>query len=253
MRFAAHFASIETSLSSFGRSDCYRVFKAARTRSADQPWKRLAAIAYGASIAEAMIAKVLAPENLTAILNKARSIRPALPIVNMRRLIGIDPFAIFETLMRISPVKPTEFLIRFGVTESAGGVSIHFEGNGWKLLGIQLPAAAVQVLAQDLINRKGRNGEDVRGGFIRALATRSRLVATQSMIRLQQRLNFGCRPVNGGRVAAFGDDDRYLPVGRRRRMPRLFQNHDRADAFASRVLANFPEHDFDQLALGQSH
>jgi hypothetical protein len=55
-------------------------------------------------------------------------------------------------------VKPVEFLVRLGDTESAGGVSIHFEGNGWKLSGIQLPSAAAQVLAQSLIDNKGRRG-----------------------------------------------------------------------------------------------
>jgi hypothetical protein len=60
--------------------------------------------------------------------------------------------------MRISPTKPVEFMIRLGESENTGGVSIHFEGNGWKLSGIQLPAAAVQLLAQNLVNSKGRNG-----------------------------------------------------------------------------------------------
>jgi hypothetical protein len=63
-----------------------------------------------------------------------------------------------QVLNRLSPLKPVEFLVRLGDTESAGGVSIHFEGNGWKLSGIQLPAAAAQILAQSLIDNKGRKG-----------------------------------------------------------------------------------------------
>jgi hypothetical protein len=35
---------------------------------------------------------------------------------------------------------------------------MHFEGDGWKLSGIQLPAVTVQVLAQELVNNKGRSG-----------------------------------------------------------------------------------------------
>lgn len=123
-----------------------------------KPWERLAANTYGASIADAMIAKMLTPENLTAILNKGTINAAGAPTVNMVRLTEIDTSKVFETLKRISPVKPTEFLIRFGENESAGGISLHFEGDGWKLSGIQLPAAAVQVLAQDLVNSKGRNG-----------------------------------------------------------------------------------------------
>jgi hypothetical protein len=123
-----------------------------------KPLERLAANTYGASIADAMIAKMLTPENLTAILNKGAISSGGASTANMRRLTEIDTSNVFETLMRISPIKPVEFMIRLGETESAGGVSIHFEGNGWKLSGIQLPAAAVQVLAQDLVNSKGRNG-----------------------------------------------------------------------------------------------
>lgn len=123
-----------------------------------KPLERLAANTYGASIADALIAKLLTAENLTAILNKGAISPGGAPIPNMVRLTEIDTSKIFETLMRMSPVKPVEFMIRLGETESAGGISIHFEGNGWKLSGIQLPAAAVQVLAQDLVQSKGRNG-----------------------------------------------------------------------------------------------
>jgi hypothetical protein len=37
-------------------------------------------------------------------------------------------------------------------------VSAYLKQLGWKLLGIQLPTAAVQVLAQSLIDSKARKG-----------------------------------------------------------------------------------------------
>jgi len=61
-------------------------------------------------------------------------------------------------LGRLSPVKPVEFLVRLGDTESDGGVNIHFEGDGWKLSGIQLPGAAIQALAQTLVDNRDRKG-----------------------------------------------------------------------------------------------
>lgn len=122
-----------------------------------KPLERLAANTYGASVADAMIAKMLTPESLTAILNRG-SIAVGDAEANMQSLSAIDTSRIIETLRRISPTKPVEFLIRLGNSESAGGVSLHFEGNGWKLSGIQLPSAAVRVLAQDLIKTKGRTG-----------------------------------------------------------------------------------------------
>ena len=123
-----------------------------------KPLERMAANTLGASIADAMIAKMLTRENLTALLNQGAISSDGAPAANMLRLTEIDTSRVFETLMRISPTKPVEFMIRLGETESAGGVSIHFEGNGWKLSGIQLPAAAVDVLAQNLMSNKGRTG-----------------------------------------------------------------------------------------------
>jgi Protein of unknown function (DUF2939) len=123
-----------------------------------KPLERLVANTYGASIADAMIAKMLTPENLTAILNTGTISSSGGPTANMVRLTEIDTSKVFEMLMRISPIKPVEFMIRLGDTEGAGGISIHFEGNGWKLSGIQLPDAALQVLAQGLVNGKGRSG-----------------------------------------------------------------------------------------------
>ena len=122
-----------------------------------KPLERLAANTYGASVADAMIAKMLTPESLTTILNKG-SIAAGGAAANMQSLAAVDTTRIFETLRRVSPTKPVEFLIRLGDSESAGGVSLHFEGNGWKLSGIQLPGEAVRVLAQDLIKTKGRTG-----------------------------------------------------------------------------------------------
>lgn len=123
-----------------------------------KPLERMAANTYGASIADAMIAKMLTEENLTDILNKGAIGVGGPAIANMQRLSNVDTSKVFETLQRMSLIKPVEFSVRLGEDENAGGVSIHFEGNGWKLSGIQLPNAAVQVLAQSLVNSRGRNG-----------------------------------------------------------------------------------------------
>ena len=123
-----------------------------------KPLERIAANTYGASVADAMIANMLTEQNLTKILNKGAISSAGNAIPNMQSLSEFDPANVLGTLQRISLVKPVEFLIRLGDTEAAGGFSLHFEGSGWKLSGIQLPTAAVQVLAQSLVNGKGRNG-----------------------------------------------------------------------------------------------
>jgi hypothetical protein len=122
-----------------------------------KPLERLAASTYGASIADAMIAKMLTEENLTSILNKGEIITGGAN-ATMFRFNELDTSRVFEVLKRISPTKPVEFAIKFGDTNSDGGISIHFEGNGWKLSGIQLPSNAVQVLAQNLVNSRHGKG-----------------------------------------------------------------------------------------------
>jgi hypothetical protein len=123
-----------------------------------KPLERLLANTYGATVADAIIAKMLTEENLTRILKDGAISSGEKPIANMQSLGEIDTSNLFKMLNRISLIKPVEFLFRLGEHENAGGVSIHFEGNGWKLSGIQLPTAAVQVLAQSLIDSKGVKG-----------------------------------------------------------------------------------------------
>jgi Protein of unknown function (DUF2939) len=111
-----------------------------------KPLERIAANTFGASVADAMIGKMLTEENLTNILNKGTISSGETGVTNMARLSEIDTSTIFEVLHRLSLVKPVEFLVRLGDTDSDGGVSVHFEGNGWK------------VLAQSLSDSKGRKG-----------------------------------------------------------------------------------------------
>jgi hypothetical protein len=123
-----------------------------------KPLERMLANTYGATIADAMITKMLTEENLTRILNQGAIGPGGGSIADMRRLSELSTSSTLEMLSRISPIKPVEFLVRLGDTENAGGVSLHFQGDGWKLSGIQLPAAAVQALAQSLIDGKGLKG-----------------------------------------------------------------------------------------------
>jgi hypothetical protein len=123
-----------------------------------KPLERVLANTYGATIADAMIAKMLTEENLAHILKSGAISLGEGPIANMQGLGQIDTASLLGMLNRISVIKPVEFLFRLGETENAAGVGIHFEGNGWKLSGIQLPTAAVQVLARSLIDSKARKG-----------------------------------------------------------------------------------------------
>ena len=47
-------------------------------------------------------------------------------------------------------VNPVEFSPQLGSGQDAGGISLHFEGDGWKLSGIQLPSAVLEALSRHL-------------------------------------------------------------------------------------------------------
>jgi len=123
-----------------------------------KPWERMVANTYGASIADALVSKMLTAENLTCILSKGTLAIVSGGDANMPSLGELDTSKLSGILRRISPVKPVEFSIRLGDSESSGAISLHFEGDAWKLSGMQLPAPALKALAQSLPDNRGRKG-----------------------------------------------------------------------------------------------
>ena len=94
-----------------------------------KPWERMVANTYGASIADALVSKMLTPENLTSILSKGTlAIVPGME-ANMLPLGELDTSKVLGVLRRFSPVKPVEFAIRLGESDSSGAISLHFEGD----------------------------------------------------------------------------------------------------------------------------
>jgi hypothetical protein len=118
-----------------------------------KPIERVVANAYGATIADALISKMLTRENLTNILQKG-----SLSADGDNQIIalgGIDTSKVLKSLGRLSFVKPVELSVRLGDEEGAGAISLHFAGNGWKLSGLNLPTRALQGLALRLPETKG--------------------------------------------------------------------------------------------------
>jgi hypothetical protein len=116
--------------------------------------ERVVANTYGATIADALISKMLTAENLTNILQNGSL--SADSDYQITALGGIDTSKVLESLGRLSLVKPVELSVRLGDEEGAGAISLHFAGNGWKLSGLNLPTKAVQELAMSLPETKLR-------------------------------------------------------------------------------------------------
>lgn len=120
-----------------------------------KPMERLVASTYGATIADAMVGKMLTADNLTQILRDGR-VAVGESDVNLQRLSDLNASGVLQKIGRLSFVKPVEFEVRLGDGDDAGGISLHFEGFGWKLSGVQLPAAAIEALVQHLADKNGR-------------------------------------------------------------------------------------------------
>ena len=121
-----------------------------------KPIERLLANTYGATIADALVAKMLTADNLTNILqNGSLSADGDNQIVALGR---IDTSKVLESLGRLSFVKPVELSVRLGDENGAAAISLHFAGNGWKLSGLNLPTRAVEELAMGLPETKPRKG-----------------------------------------------------------------------------------------------
>jgi hypothetical protein len=120
-----------------------------------KPMERLVASTYGATIADAMVGKMLTADNLTQILRDGR-VAVGESDVNLQRLSDLNASGVLQKIGRLSFVKPVELQVRLGDGDDAGGISLHFEGLGWKLSGVQLPAAAIEALVQHLADKNGR-------------------------------------------------------------------------------------------------
>jgi hypothetical protein len=116
-----------------------------------KPLERMLANTYGASIADALVSKMLTEENLTRLLRSGAvaNIPQNAQFGNLASLASLDTSTL-RLLGRISLLKPVEFAIMLGDDRDSGGISLHFEGDGWKLSGVQLPAAALRALADTL-------------------------------------------------------------------------------------------------------
>lgn len=116
-----------------------------------KPFERMAIETFGASIASDLAAKLITAENVSAMLRfgAVRDDAAKLEFSGMPALADLD-LSIRNVLGRIHFIKPVEFELQLGSDPSAGSISMHFEGSGWRLSGINLPANVVAKMIERL-------------------------------------------------------------------------------------------------------
>jgi hypothetical protein len=111
-------------------------------------FKQMAVGAYGAAIADAMISKLMTPENLSALLRTGamHDTASAVSIVGVPALADLDVDRVFPLLARFQYVKPVEFAVRLGSASDDAAISLHFQNWSWRLSGVRLPTKVVSLM-----------------------------------------------------------------------------------------------------------
>jgi hypothetical protein len=110
---------------------------------------------YGATIADAMAAKMMTADNLAQILKSGKiDASQGLPsFAGMPALGDLQTGNWLALLGRVNFIQPVLLGIRVSDKsdpESYAAINLHFDGPGWKLSGIELPKPIVRTLAASL-------------------------------------------------------------------------------------------------------
>jgi hypothetical protein len=119
------------------------------------PMERMLVNTYGATVADAMVAKMLTAEKLTQMLKTGKlDATPGVPdLTGLPALAGLQNEDWLSLLGRVSLVQPVLLAVRVSTAsdpDNYAAINLHYEGPGWKLSGIVLPKAAVRELAASL-------------------------------------------------------------------------------------------------------
>ncbi len=119
------------------------------------PMEKALVGAYGATVADALVAQLLTPGALAQILKTGRltGIDPKAPVSGLPPLTGLRAADTIELLGRLHFVNPVQIAIRISDRSDPDGyaaVILHHEGLAWKLAGIELPRATRRDLAASL-------------------------------------------------------------------------------------------------------
>jgi hypothetical protein len=119
-----------------------------------KPMERLLINTYGASIADAMVAKMLTAERLTQMLKTGSLDAPGVPsFAGLPALAELQTADWLSLLGRLQIIKPVLLAIRVSNTSDPDGyaaIDLHYEDLDWKLAGIELPKPIVRNLAASL-------------------------------------------------------------------------------------------------------
>jgi hypothetical protein len=119
------------------------------------PMEKILVNTYGATIADAMVAKMLTADKLTQILKTGNlsGTAGAPSFAGLPALADLPTGNWLSLLGRLSVIKPVLLAIRVSDSsdpDNYAAIDLHYESLDWKLAGIELPKAIVRDLAASL-------------------------------------------------------------------------------------------------------
>jgi hypothetical protein len=118
------------------------------------PMEKMLVNTFGASIADAMVAKMLTADRLTQMLKTGHMEAPGVPpFAGLPALADLPTGNWLSLFGRLNVIKPVLLAIRVSNSSDPDGyaaIDLHYEGLEWKLAGIELPKAIVRDLAASL-------------------------------------------------------------------------------------------------------
>jgi hypothetical protein len=119
-----------------------------------KPMEKLLINTYGASIADAMVAKMLSADKLAQMLKSGSLDAPGVPsFTGLPALADLETGNLASLLGRLNFINPVVIGIRVSNNsdpENYAAIDLHCEGLAWKLAGIELPKPIVRQLAASL-------------------------------------------------------------------------------------------------------
>ena len=117
------------------------------------PMEKMLVNTYGATVADAMVAKLLTADRLTQMLKTGNLDASGVPSLKLPALADLHTGNWLSLLGRLNVIQPVLIGIRVSDTsdpDQYAAIDLHYEGPGWKLSGIELPKAVVRDLAASL-------------------------------------------------------------------------------------------------------
>jgi hypothetical protein len=117
--------------------------------------ERMLVSGYGAAVANALVTKLLTPENLTELLKSGRLAEPRLSpaLTGLPSLTDLQKINLLTQFGRIHYINPVKLSIRVSKSadpEQATSIVLHRSSLTWKLAGIELPRKVLREIVASL-------------------------------------------------------------------------------------------------------